>query len=132
MAERFNRKPELQLGIDSEENDSTSIITTLAITNKGSLLADIFAIRIQVPNEPLLSFKFEGFNKDQEYEEYSTYQRNLSNSYVVPSELKPRVFRGKIVFDARKYFQLTFLVYYRSDFGNDGVSEMIFRHSPKK
>lgn len=126
MAERFNRKPEIKITLKKSTTDSSLSINSIVITNKGNLLAEIYSIRLHLPNKSLISFDWKQSKKDREYEEYATYQKNFSDFYVIPDSTKPIQEDCNIMFSIKKGFKVAVLVYYTSAFGNDGVAQEEF------
>ena len=131
MAERFNRKPDIKIALKLSNTDSSLSIHSIVLTNKGNLLAEIFTVRLHLPNKYLISFEWKESIKAQEYEEYSTYQKHFTDQYVFPDSLKPLVENCNIMFSVNKRIKGTVFVYYTSAFGNDGVAEQDFIWTPK-
>lgn len=126
MVKRFNRKPFLKVELGIVDADTISTIDKIVITNYGALSAEIKLIRLHLPTESILSFNWDNSSKDQEYEETTTYQANFTNTYVFPDSLKPFVSRCNITLTIKEGITIRVIVYYKSDFGNDGVVEQAY------
>ena len=126
MAERFNRKPNLNIDFVVNKKDSTFEITTIVINNVGTLTAEIYSVRVHVSNKGLLKFDLPGAKKDQTYDDYSTFEKFFQvPDYVFPNPQAAQttgVIRCKIEFKKNINVLFDVFVYYRSAFGNDGVA----------
>lgn len=126
MAKRFDRHPKLTIDVKKIEDDSIVTITSIVLTNTGTSIAEIFALRIQVEESALISFEFEGARETDKQGTFLSYQQDYLNNYVVPNQMKPTVSNCKILIRKGKSSRLGIYAYYTSPFGNAGDVDRIY------
>ncbi|MBE0551286.1 MAG: hypothetical protein IH619_02740 [Ignavibacterium sp.] len=127
MAERFNRKPDIRIDLNTWKDDTSRAIPLIVLVNEGKLLAEINIVRVYLPTELIMKVGNTNFRKETEQDKYSVYELDLYPPEPVIADMtKPK----KIDFNAilkNENFEIRILVYYRASFGNDGSDENLFR-----
>jgi len=129
LRSRFDRKPNLKIEYSHYQTDSTYVITQFVITNWGDLIAELYMLRLSLPNQITLSVKMDDLIKDREYPNFTTYQRNFLQTQIIPaSRLKPLIVECTIVFKKHlvKEFSFTLSAYYKAELGNSGFRDIQF------
>ena len=124
MIERFNRKPDLDIELLSYLTDSTRVIYTIVVTNRGKLLADIYKIRFMIDTTFVKLVTLA--NKTDGFDNYVNYQMDYISPAPVFEVDRHAKFECNIIL---KKIDLTFLrviVFYRASFGNDGTKKRLF------
>lgn len=120
MAKRFDRHPELTIDLKKVETDTSAIISNIVITNHGSLLANIYTIRVQIEEVGFISFELKGWYETPKQLTKLSYQGD-KNMYVPPNKGTPLLVGCNIEIKKGRESGMAVFVYYISPFGNDGV-----------
>jgi hypothetical protein len=124
MIERFNRKPDLEIELLSYLTDSTRVIYTIVVTNKGKLLADVYRIRFMIDTSSVLNVT-EAVEADR-YNIYVNYQVDYPSPAPVYEADRVAKFKCNVVLKNINYSLFRVIVFYRASFGNDGTKKTLF------
>jgi hypothetical protein len=128
LVKRFNRKPLHKIEIALWETDTSRVISTIAITNVGSLLSKVYTIRFQIPSACTQNFDMPKSFFESETNDVSYYQADYSPQSLLIQSIpnRPRKLLSNISL-TKGSFEMRIIIYYEASFGNDGTSEQIFQ-----
>ena len=136
MTERFNRKPELNVDLHTYLTDTSRVIYKIVITNRGNLLADIYRMTYKIDSNYVISVT--NARKIDNAERNATYQEE----FLTPIPLFPPApaynttsatkFDCNMILTTDDNYFLRINVYYKANFGNDGIATAIFIFNKNK
>lgn len=124
LVERFNRKPDLDIDLLSYLTDTTRVVNTIVVTNKGKLLADIYMIRFMIDTSSVISV-----NQAKETDHWEMFV-NYQVDYLTPAPVyeadRIAKFNCNVVLKNSNISIFRVIVFYRASFGNDGTKKVVF------
>jgi len=130
MTKRFNRKPDLDVDLLTYLTDTSRVIRTVVITNRGDLLADVYRITYKIDSNYVNSFtKAERIEND---EKDATYQQEFYNPVPIYKSINTMKFDCNMVLKNDDNYILRINVYYRASFGNDDMVSHLYYFNKNK